>query len=216
MTGDPRHIHGCGRTDAEVHARNYMAHFDYDYAFDYDPVFRLNKMLPPDIRIHEIFPVDKKWDAQLSALARTYQYQIYSQDDPFLYETSWHYPKLQSLNFESIKAALDFLCKHEEYFSLCRRPSIYPHTRCKVSRTCFKISENNSTATIEITANRFLKSMIRILVKRLMEIGSGQLTVEDFKNILLEKKAFVPLSLAPPQGLHLTHVEYPLELRTKV
>ena len=212
MTGTQRHIHGCGRTDAEVHASNYIAHFDYPKAFDYDPVFRLNKMLPPDIRIHEIFPVDGKWDAQLSALSRTYQYHIYGFENPFLYETSWYYPKLSTLKIESMQNALDFLLEHKEYYSLCRRPSIYPHTRCNVSHVSLKTDKDLQSATVEIKANRFLKSMIRILVNRLVEVGSGQLSVDEFKNKLIHKKAFSPLTLAPPQGLHLVEVEYPSDL----
>lgn len=209
MTHQKVLIHGCGRTDAQVHANEYFAHVRFETHFDYDPVFRLNKMLPNDIRIHAFFPVEESANAQRSATARTYRYFIHGSQNAFIHETSWFHPNFKNLNHDAIRKALKFMTCHEDYFALCKQPNSYPHTICYVKEAVLDYNEENNTASITITANRFLKAMIRIMVGRMIAIGSGKLTVEDFKSHLKNKEVFEPLTLAPPQGLHLIKVEYP-------
>lgn len=207
---------GCGRTDAQVHASQFFFHIDVKQPWDFDLLFRVNKMLPDDIAIFEIIPVQDSQHAQYDARQRTYDYFIHSYKDPFLSNiSSWYpgkYPKL-----EEMKKALALLTKYDDYRSFCKSPDLYKHTICNVTSARLFINPGGGRLRIQLTADRFLWRMVRLLVGKLLQIGKGEMSVGELENLLIEKTQLKVWNPAYPQGLFLSKVIYPyLELPTHV
>lgn len=125
-------IIGCGRTDAMVHASQFFFHADIEREWDYDLIFRLNKMLPDDIAIFEIIPVDDSRHARFDATQRTYDYFIHTYKDPFLNDLSSLYLE-RNLNLDRMKQAVSLLVKYNDYAALCKSPLGYRTTICNVT-----------------------------------------------------------------------------------
>lgn len=201
-------IVGCGRTDARVHASQFFFHADIDAAWDYDLIFRLNKNLPDDISVFDVVQVDAEAHARFDAVSRTYTYFIHTRKDPYLEGISTPFFEKQ-LNVEEMNRAVTLLPKYNDYRSLCRNPAVHRTTICTVTEANLYRSENHSALRLEISANRFLNGMIRIIMKKLLKIGSGKLSVDEFEHFLISKETTKVTKGAYPQGLHLSRVKYP-------
>jgi len=204
----PVTLTGCGRTDAQVHASQFFCHFDLDHLPEYDLLFRLNKTLPDDIAIFDILPVAEKSHARFDAFSRTYDYFIHTGKDPFLATSSAGYPDL-NLQLDTIKTAVALLPKYKDYYAFCRSPAKYNHTECRVTSAQLFINRRGNRLRFQISANRFLTGMIRIIVQKLLEIGRGQLSVETFEHYLKNRQTPPIIRPAYPQGLYLSKVTYP-------
>ncbi len=200
-------IHGCGRTDAQVHASQYFLHFNYKKEIDFDFVFRINKMLPDDIAVFDIIPVHDRANAQLDAIKRTYDYFIHFYKDPFLSNFSTLY-SLKNFDYDKMKKAATLFTEHKDYHSLCLAPDVYLSTICEVSNAQLFINEKEDRLRFQISSNRFLRGMIRSIIRRLLEIGAGKLSVEELANGLNGGQIKYTNKLAYPQGLYLSKVEY--------
>lgn len=204
-------IHGCGRTDAGVHASQYFVHANIPEDLDYNPVKRLNHMLPDDISIYEIIPMDDPHcNAQTDAIARSYDYYMHFDKIPQLKDTSTYF-KVSDLDVDAMQAAVKILKKTVDFRSLCKGPDIYKHTRCNVQSVSLAVTHDGHRMLFSITANRFLRAMIRNIVARLIDIGKGDLSLIDFVDVVSNQKAFeFPFhKQAPPTGLYLSKVIYP-------
>lgn len=199
---------GCGRTDAGVHASQYFLHFDLPDEIDYDIVYRLNKMLPDDIAIFEAIEVDKNSHTQYDATKRTYQYLLHFKKDPFLHDFSSYYD-MKSIDFDKMNEAVELIPNFKNFRSFCKSPDIYKHTNCKVSSAKLFLNKNKDRMRIEISSNRFVRGMIRLLVLRIVEIGKGNLDMETFKSYLSAEVELPFKTYAYPQGLYLSKVVYP-------
>ena len=199
---------GCGRTDAGVHASQYFAHIVVENAFDYDPVERLNRMLPNDISIIDCLPAEYDHHAQYDAVARTYEYHIHGQKNAFLSELSAHYP-FEKLDLKKLQLAAKLVAATTDFHAFCKHPDLYKHTLCHVSTATFHIDEGQQRMVFTITANRFLRGMIRLLVGNMMAVGYGKIPLEDFENALKTGVAPKVYRAAYPQGLYLAKVVYP-------
>jgi tRNA pseudouridine38-40 synthase len=199
---------GCGRTDAGVHAKAYYAHFDLDFDFTYDPVERLNRMLPDDIVIHELRIVNEKWHARFDAVSRMYKYYIHTSLDPFLHEVSTFYP-LKKINESAIQDALIFIKNLEDFKYLCLTPDDHNTTICTMYEAGFESTEEHKILIFTFRANRFLKSMIRAIMYLIIELALENITIEQFKNICTGNSHLKAIKLAYPNGLHLEDIEYP-------
>lgn len=210
MLCDTIYIKGCGRTDAGVHASEYYAHLDIQKLPEYDFIDRINYILPDDISILAIMEVDSGADAQFDANWRTYEYYFHLRKTPKLNETSTYY-NIPQLNIERITKALPIIAQTEDFRSLCKHPEFYKHTRCTIREIKLEKTGSNEQYKLTITANRFLRGMIRYMVGRLIDIGEDKLSIEDFKYQLVSKKSFeFPFhKQAHPQGLYLSKIEYP-------
>jgi tRNA pseudouridine38-40 synthase len=197
---------GCGRTDAGVHASQYIARVNLP-AFDFDLKFRINKRLPDDISIHEILEMDEKRRARFDATSRTYDYFIHLKKDPFLRRYSSYYD-LENLDFEAMKKAATLFTKYDDFKSVCLQPLLYNHTRCNVTHAKLYVDEKQERLRFTITGNRFLRGMVRLCVYFLLEVGEGRMTVEEFEHRLANRIDGVRKS-AFPNGLFLSKVEYP-------
>lgn len=204
----PVTIYGCGRTDAGVHASQYFFHIDITQDWDFDLFFRWNRILPDDIAIFDIVPVEGKPHARFDAVLRTYDYFIHTYKDPFLSENSAMY-LLQDLDLDEMKKAVDLLPKYNDYSAYCKSPDKNEHNICNVSAAKLFSNSSSNRIRFQISSNRFLGRMIRILSRKLIEIGSGTLTVDEFESHLISKKTPALILPAHPQGLYLSKVTYP-------
>ncbi len=199
---------GCGRTDAGVHANQYFFHLDINQELDFDLRFVLNKSLPKDIAIFEIIPVADKAHTQFDATARTYHYFFHIIKDPFLADLSAWYP-LPGLNLEGMQEAVDLLPRYQDFRSFCKTPDKHNTTICTVTSASLMADADQQNFCFHITANRFLRGMIRLIVGNLLEIGQGKLSVATFEAYLQGKAKPKFTNYAYPQGLYLTKVTYP-------
>ena len=205
---NPINCMGCGRTDAEVNASQYFLHFDVKNQLDFDLVFRLNKILPDDISIFEIIPLPDNCHARFDAISRTYDYFIHTKKNPFLSKLSAFY-LLDKLNLTNMNKAVGLLTKYNDFRSFCKTPEAHNTTICHVTAAKLFYNSDGENLRFQITANRFLRGMIRIIVKKLIELGKGEITLEEFENILIKNETPCNLKFAYPQGLYLSKIEYP-------
>ena len=208
MLGTRIICHGCGRTDAGVHASQYFCNIDITKEWDFDFIFRINKMLPPSIVVYDIIPVEEKANAQYDAIRRTYTYFFHFEKNAFLHESSSFY-LLENLNFEKIKKAVTLFNQHQDYRAFCISPDFYKTTICEVKDAQIFVNEEKTKMRFEISSNRFLRGMVRILSAQLLEIGKGKMTLDKLEHHLVsgEKPQFH--NIAYPQGLYLSKIEYP-------
>ena len=203
----PVTVYGCGRTDAQVSASQYFFHADLPAQPGFDLLFRINKVLPDDIAIFDILPVEATCHARYDVSQRTYDYFIHTCKDPFLATTSAMYAG--KLDAEKMKAALALLPQYTDYRGFCRSPEKHNHTLCEVSAAELFSDAAGRRFRIRISANRFLKTMVRMLAGRVIETGKGLFTPEQFEHALQSGEQPVPLFPAYPQGLYLSKVSYP-------
>ncbi len=208
----PTSIFGCGRTDTGVHASQYFFQANM-LETDLDALqFKLNFTLPPDIVLFAIIPVHDRASARFDAIQRTYDYFIHLRKDPFLQGCSGMYAGLD-LDFPAMKAAVALLPHYEDYYAFCKSPRSFKHTICRVTAAHLWVDKTGERLRFQITANRFLTGMIRIIVGRLLEIGTGRMALEAFEQHLRDKKTPRIITGAHPQGLYLSKIVYPyLEL----
>ena len=207
MLGYPVHLHGCGRTDAGVHARSYYAHFDQRAPLDYDPVFRLNRMLPEDIAVYEWLPVAPKANAQLDATRRTYEYRIDLVKNPFRARLSGRYDD-RPLDIDAMRETVLRYAAATDFRAFCKSPEQYPHTRCRIDRCTLEEVETGKALLFTITADRFLQSMVRLLVARLVDVGMGKLSLGEIEAALSEGTPLSRKRAAYAEGLYLVDVGY--------
>jgi tRNA pseudouridine38-40 synthase len=211
----PVFITGCGRTDAQVHASQFFFHVDIKDPWDFDLVFRINKTLPDDIAVFDIFPVQEEAHARFGATARTYDYFIHTYKNPFLSAASSLYLE-KNLQLDKMKQAVSLLPRYRDFRALCKSPDNYRTTICHVSSAQLMIDGNEDHIRFQVTADRFLGKMIRIIVGKLLLIGKGELSVDEFESYLIEKKTPETLDPAFAQGLYLSKVTYPfLDIRPR-
>jgi tRNA pseudouridine38-40 synthase len=211
-------IIGCGRTDAGVHASQFFFHTDLAKMEEAQRVhlcYVLNKRLPPDISIFEIIEMEEKPHARFGATERVYDYFIHTTKDPFIKDTSSIYTD-KDLDLVKMSKAVALLEKYDDYKAFCKQPDLHNTTICKV-RSARLFSANNGTQLrFQIAANRFLRGQIRIIVQKLLDIGTGKFTIEEFEECLLTTNRPQLIKPAHPQGLFLSKINFPfLNLPTK-
>jgi len=205
---EPITIMGCGRTDAEVHASQFYFHADISTQWNFDLLFRLNKLLPPDLAIYEIIPMQPNQHARFDATQRQYDYFIHTYKDPFLNPVSTLVEN-QNWNLDKMKQAVALFTRYDDYRAFCKTPDSYEHTRCKVSTATLFVNERGDRFRFQISADRFLGRMVRLLVGKLIKVGAGTLSVDEFESYFIEKITPIVWDPAYPQGLFLSKVEYP-------
>ena len=204
----PIAINGCGRTDSGVHASQYFFHVDIEQVWDFDLLFRINKLLPHSIAVFDIIPLSGKPHARFDAVQRQYDYYIHTYKNPFLSQISSYYD-FGKLNLEAMSQAVALLPKYKDYRAFCVTPDKNEHTICNVMEAKLYTSANGEQLRFHIAANRFLGKMIRIITGKLLKIGNGSLSVEEFEQLLITKETPPLLDPAHPTGLYLSKVTYP-------
>jgi len=204
------YIHGCGRTDSGVHATQYFAHIDIQQSIEFDFVKRINLVLPDDISIYELIPVEQNFHAQYDAIARSYTYYFHTKKTPSKSETSAYY-NVNELDITKMNKAVEIIQKTKDFRSLCKNPDLYKHTNCRIENIKLSVINENNSYKLEIKADRFLRGMIRYIMARLIDVGTHKLSLEEFDSTLSTQSEFnfKYQKQGYPQGLYLSKVEYP-------
>lgn len=201
-------VFGCGRTDTGVHASQYVLHINLDEAPTFDLKFRLNLNLPSDIAVYDIVEVTDAQHAQYHASARTYDYFIHWKKDPALFRYSSFYEH-KNVDFDVLRQAVALIRNTQNFKALCKQPDLYKNTWCKISASTLYVNESEGRLRFSITANRFLRGMVRYIVFFLLEVSTDAISLAEFADILTLKKQYIQKRPALPNGLFLSKVEYP-------
>ena len=196
---------GAGRTDTGVHAKEMYAHFDFDKVFEVaNLVHKLNSFLPKDITVYDIIPVLNEAHTRFDALKRTYEYHINTFKDPFLQEQSWYFH--QSLDVNLMNEAAQLLFNHTDFQCFSKVNTDVNTFDCTIFEAHWK--QENDKLIFTISANRFLRNMVRAIVGTLVNIGLHKITLTDFENIIKSKNRDKAGFSVPAHGLYLTKIEY--------
>jgi tRNA pseudouridine38-40 synthase len=197
---------GCGRTDTGVHATEYFAHFDSLEIKDISNlIFKLNKFLSQDIAVYNIWKVNNNANARFDAIERTYNYFITKHKDPFLTESAYYYYGYLDIN--KMNKACEILLTYHDFEAFSKSNSQVNNFICQISYA--KWTEKNNLLIFEITANRFLRNMVRAIVGTMLEIGKGNMNLEEFKQVIESKNRSNAGFSVPAHGLFLSKVKYP-------
>lgn len=203
---------GAGRTDAGVHARQMFAHFDCDEIGDIQhAVHRLNAFLPDDIAVRSIFEVAGGAHARFDALERTYEYWVVQQKNPF-YSDFAHFVK-HPLDFEAMNEAAAILPQYNDFECFSRSNTDVKTYLCTVKKAFWELRDDRWVFTI--TADRFLRNMVRAVVGTLLEVGRGQSGVAHVKSVINSRDRGMAGPSVPAKGLYLTSVLYPEKITQK-
>ena len=198
-------IVGAGRTDTGVHASQMFAHFDIYKLIDDNLEFKLNSILPNDIFIKAIFLVDDEKHARFDALSRSYEYKIWLGRNPFLLDFSWQIHS-QKPNVTLMNEAAKLLLDYEDFESFSKVKTNVHTFNCNVTEA-FWVQKDNQL-TFHISANRFLRNMVRAIVGTLLDVGLDKISISDFKNIIESKNRSNAGLSVPAKGLFLTQIKY--------
>lgn len=199
-------ITGCGRTDTGVHAEFYVAHFDtYDINGKIgDLIHKMNSFLPKDIAIYNIEPVGDDFNARFSAVKRSYRYWIHTRKDPFLDRSSWLVP--YPIDIEKMNQGCEILKRYTDFASFCKAGSDNKTTICHISSAQW--TQDAHRIKFEITADRFLRNMVRAIVGTMVDLGLGKTTLADFEDIIKSHKRSSAGQSVPAKGLALVDIRY--------
>ena len=200
-------IHGCGRTDAGVHASQYFFHIDLENDFDFEALkYKLNRMFPADISIINIQPVASRANAQKDAILRTYDYHIHLKKDPFIDHISYY--ENDALDLEAIKTALKPVVGQHDFRYFCKSPDKQDNCICIIRSAELFVNDEETKVQFQFSGNRFLHHMIRLLVGNLLKIGKGTLSIQQFHDYIELRNEPKYFDIAYPQGLFLSKVDY--------
>ena len=198
---------GAGRTDAGVHARMMVAHFDAEHPIDDTAGLtrKLNRFLPADIAVNHIVPVRSEAHARFDAVSRTYYYWIYSKKNPF----RQHYAArvFLPLDFTAMNEAAKALLAVHDFTSFSKLHTDTKTNICRVTRA-FWIEEEEDLWRFEITADRFLRNMVRAIVGTLVQVGTGRMSIEEFLKVVAEKNRCAAGDSMPGHALSLVNIVY--------
>jgi tRNA pseudouridine38-40 synthase len=200
-------VTGAGRTDAGVHASQMIAHFDLETPQDPDwMMHKLNGILPQDIAVHRIWPVRPDAHARFDAVSRTYKYYVTLNKSAFHREYSWYL--VNEPDFGLMNQAAEMLLSTVDFTSFSKLHTDTKTNDCRVTEALWTPLEDGRWV-FTITADRFLRNMVRAIVGTLMEVGRHKLTLEEFKKIIESKDRCSAGDSAPAQGLFLHKIVYP-------
>ncbi len=201
---------GCGRTDTGVHASYYVAHFDSEQILETEKLlYKLNKMLPRSIVLFSFQQVNRLFHARYSARKRKYTYFISAEKHPFKPN---YWQLYNSVDISKLNDATTKLLGTKDFTSFAKLNTDIKTNICTVFEA--KWTKKDSFLVFEITADRFLRNMVRSVVSTLIDVGLAKITVEEFEAIISGKNRSLASASAPARGLFLTNVEYPSELFT--
>lgn len=203
---------GAGRTDTGVHARVFYAHFDCLYEVseiaDMQLQFKLNRILPPDIAVHDVIPVVSDAHARFDAVSRTYLYQIASCKDPYQAQFSWLLER--KLDLVKMQYAADILMQYTDFGCFARSNTNVKTNDCKVYKASWE--KEGEMLLFKIQADRFLRNMVRAIVGTTVDVGLGKISTDDFHRIIQSKDRCQAGYSAPACGLHLVNIAYPVNI----
>ncbi len=199
---------GCGRTDAGVHAKDFYLHFDLEETLPFETskfIYKCNSILPSDIVFFDVFKVKENAHARFDAKSRSYEYHIHTKKNPFVKQFSNFFPL--SLDIEKMNKAAKILLEYTDFTSFSKSKTQTKTNNCKVTDAYWE--KIGDLLVFHITADRFLRNMVRAIVGTLLEVGNGKLEIEDFRKIVEAKNRGEAGMSVPGHALFLTKVVYP-------
>lgn len=196
---------GAGRTDTGVHAKKMFAHFDTEQIVNDKLVHQLNSFLPADIGIKQIFQVKDDFHARFDATFRTYEYYISLEKNPFTQDSAWQHWR-KPLDINKMNEACKILFEYEDFTSFAKLHTDNKTNLCKMYRAEWE--QNGTELKFTISANRFLRNMVRAIVGTMVEVGSGKIQPEDVRKVIENKDRNSAGTSAPAHALFLVDVGY--------
>jgi tRNA pseudouridine38-40 synthase len=196
---------GAGRTDTGVHASQMFAHFNVENSIAEDVVHKLNSILPNDITVYKVFSVEEEQHARFHALSRSYEYRIWLGRNPFLLDFSWQIHS-QKLDISKMNAAAKILLEYENFETFSKVKTEVYTFNCDVTVAFWK--QEGDLLIFYISANRFLRNMVRAIVGTLVDVGLGKISINDFRQIIESKNRGNAGLSVPAKGLFLTQIKY--------
>jgi len=201
-------VTGAGRTDTGVHASQQFAHFDFEHELPFSLevlTYKCNALLPKDIVIKQVLPVKADAHTRFDAITRTYHYFIAFEKQVFHQDTVVHVKF--DLDFKKMNEACALLLQYEDFASFCKTHGNNKTTLCKIHHAEWVKTENGGYFTI--TANRFLRNMVRSIVGTMLDVGRQKISMDDFQKIIEKKDRKSAGASAPAHGLYLSGIRYP-------
>lgn len=215
----PVSVTGAGRTDAGVHAREMYAHFDSPFSIEDKKrlLLSLNRLLGKDIAVFDLIPVKDDAHARFDACERTYKYFVTFEKTPFLYPYCWHSPT--RLDLDKMNEAASVLLNVDDFTSFAKLHSDAKTNICDVRKAYWDIIDKdcdssflnlvNDGIVFTISADRFLRNMVRAIVGTLVDVGRGKMSINKFKEIIAKKDRCSAGTSMPAHALFLWEVKYP-------
>jgi len=195
---------GSSRTDAGVHARQNFFHFDSEQSIK-DGSYHLNAIVPADIVVKRIFPVNADSHSRFDAISREYGYYIYQHKDPFLSDRAYFFP--YTLDIDLLQAAAKELMQYNDFATFSKRNTQVRTSLCTISNSEWKLED--AVLSYQVTSNRFLRGMVRGLVGTMLQVGRNKLSLADFGAVIKAGDCTKADFSVPPQGLFLQKVNFP-------
>lgn len=207
-------VTGAGRTDSGVHAQCMWAHFDAPASIDDKNRFcrSLQRLSGKSIAIHELKEMNPQAHARFDALSRTYRYVVIHKYSPFFKDRAWYAPS--DLDYEAMNEAASLLLKEEDFTSFAKLHTDNLTNICKVTNAAWMPEDGmlwheSGAMRFEISANRFLRNMVRSIVGTLVDVGRGKLSINDFKSVIDARDRCAASTSMPAHGLYLWDIKYP-------
>ncbi len=202
----PTPVTGAGRTDTGVHATRYYAHFNAEEIGDQGSlVYKLNSILPEDIAVYDIFKVPRDAHARFDALSRSYKYYVIQRKDPFLNERAYFVKN--ELDLEAMNKAAQLLKNYIDFKCFSKSRTDVKTYNCKISEAYWE--KTGDLLIFHITADRFLRNMVRAIVGTLLDIGLHKMQVEHLHSIIEGRDRQQAGTSVPAKALFLTGITYP-------
>ncbi len=199
---------GAGRTDTGVHAKEMWAHFNAQNSLPENLLHRANSFIGKDIAIYDLVKVGDEAHARFDATERSYEYHFTTLKNPFLQDLAWYFP--WPVDIDRMQKAAEILSQFEDFTSFSKTNTQTFTNLCDIKEARFEIKDD--VFVFHITANRFLRNMVRAIVGTLVEIGQGKREVDEIRKIIEAKDRRLAGESAPAHGLYLTRVTYPKEI----
>ena len=198
---------GCGRTDTGVHALQFFLHFDLEKELPKNFLYRLNKHLPKDISIFRIIPVSNENHARFDASHRAYEYRISTYKDPFKIDTAHYFPFSRFTDTDKVQEAAKLLLNYNEFFPFCKSNNDANTMICELYHAEWQFDKDEWT--FNISANRFLRGMIRLIVGMCLNVGQGKITLDEVKHAMDHQRLLTKSLSVNASGLYLKDIRYP-------
>ena len=210
---EPVRLTGAGRTDTGVHALYFVAHFDTERDHlhtDALLIKKLNGLISREIVVYRIISVPPDAHARFDAVSRTYYFRIATKKNPFTIDLAYHFDR--PLDIAKMNEAATILQEYKDFTSFSKLHGNAVTNLCDIMQAYWMDDSGNNELKFVITANRFLRNMVRAIVGTMIEIGLGKCTPDDIRRIIMAKDRGEAGTSAPPQGLYLAGIEYPEKL----
>jgi len=201
-------IIGCGRTDTGVHAWDYTAHFDIQESIKDDFLYKLNAILPKDIAIHSCLLVADNFHARFDANLRSYQYKMHGLKDPFNDRYSLYFGRFAKIDWKKVQEGANLIKEYDSFFPFCKSNNDLTSYTCQIKESKWTIDCKNKTASYKISANRFLRGMVRLIVGMCLNLGLEKVTFQEVQSSLENQTLLSKSWSVPALGLALIEVKY--------